>query len=164
MSFQIFANTISTMHYCILEGAVAWKSCLFSRGGSFVLPCISPPWPVFSHPESICITASFMRCGQCPIHTVCVCVGERESELRWMCVSLHYIFPFRLSVSCICVFVSVRVAHVHACCDRFWPVWVTFLPVCCRLIVRVSKRMVLVSICSELTLSPVSLHHLHGFY
>lgn len=66
--------------------------CLFSRGGSFQLPHSSPLWPLFSHPKSICITASFMSAGQCPIHTawhrVCVCVCSER-----VCESLHFIFP-----------------------------------------------------------------------
>lgn len=47
----------------------------------------APFWPVFTHPKSICITASFMSSGQCLIHTVwecvCVCSGERLHILSW---------------------------------------------------------------------------------
>lgn len=52
----------------------------------------APLWPTFTHSEPICITASFMRFGQCSIHTVkasvnvCVCVRVN------VCDPLHTTF------------------------------------------------------------------------
>lgn len=84
--------------------------------GSVQLPHTGPPvWPLFIHPCFICINASFMRAGQCPIHTVwgsvcefgvqvCILFSRFDSE----CVT-HKCFSARpdgtrVSTSLLCQF------------------------------------------------------------